>query len=103
MHAAPGGPWDARTAAKQLDPALAPAFNRHYGLHKPVWQQRVIYLGNAVHFDFGSSYTQEGTSVVQVILQGFPSAARIGLYALLLAVALGVAAAIKQNTAVDCS
>jgi oligopeptide transport system permease protein len=105
MHAAPGGPWDARSAGKQLDPALEASFNRHYGLDKPLWQQYVIYLGNAAHFDFGTSYTQEGTSVVAVIMQGFPYSARIGVYALLLAVAtgvpIGIVAALKQNTVVD--
>jgi oligopeptide transport system permease protein len=105
MHAAPGGPWDAKSAGKQLDPALAASFNRHYGLDKPLWQQYVIYLGNAAHFDFGTSYTQEGTSVVTVIMQGFPYSARIGVYALLLAVAtgvpIGILAALKQNTLVD--
>ena len=105
MHAAPGGPWDARSAGKQLDPALAASFNRHYGLDKPLWQQYVIYLGNAAHFDFGTSYTQEGTSVVAVIMQGFPYSARIGVYALLLALAtgipIGIVAALKQNTVVD--
>jgi oligopeptide transport system permease protein len=105
MHAAPGGPFDARSAGKPLDPALAASFNRHYGLDKPLWQQYVIYLGNAAHFDFGTSYTQEGTSVVAVIMQGFPYSARIGVYALLLAVAtgvpIGVVAALKQNTVVD--
>ena len=105
MHAAPGGPWDARSAGKQLDPAFEASFNRHYGLDKPLWQQYVIYLVNAAHFDFGTSYTQEGTSVVAVILQGFPYSARIGVYALLLAVAtgvpIGIVAALKQNTVVD--
>jgi oligopeptide transport system permease protein len=105
MHAAPGGPFDARSAGKPLDPALAASFNRHYGLDKPLWQQYVIYLGNAAHFDFGTSYTQEGTSVVAVIMQGFPYSARIGVYALLLAVAtgvpIGIVAALKQNTLVD--
>ena len=105
MHAAPGGPFDAKSAGKQLDPALAASFNRHYGLDKPLWQQYVIYLGNAAHFDFGTSYTQEGTSVVAVIMQGFPYSARIGVYALLLAVAtggpIGIVAALKQNTVVD--
>jgi oligopeptide transport system permease protein len=105
MHVAPGGPWDARSAGKQLDPALAASFNRHYGLDKPLWQQYAIYLGNAAHFDFGTSYMQEGTSVVAVIMQGFPYSARIGVYAWLLAVATGVPigllAALKQNTVVD--
>jgi oligopeptide transport system permease protein len=105
MHAAPGGPWDAKSAGKQLDPALEASFNRHYGLDKPLWQQYAIYLVNAAHFDFGNSYTQEGTSVVAVIMQGFPYSARIGVYALLLAVAtgvpIGIVAALKQNTLVD--
>jgi oligopeptide transport system permease protein len=105
MHVAPGGPWDARSAGKQLDPALAASFNRHYGLDKPLWQQYAIYLVNATHFDFGTSYTQEGTSVVAVIMQGFPYSARIGVYAWLLAVAtgvpIGILAALKQNTVVD--
>src|ERR671937_787348 len=105
MHAAPGGPWDAKSAGRPLDPALEASFNRHYGLDKPLWQQYVIYLTNAAHFDFGTSYTQEGTSVVSVIMQGFPYSARIGIYALLLAVAtgvpIGILAALKQNTVVD--
>jgi oligopeptide transport system permease protein len=105
MHAAPGGPFDAKSAGKQLDPALEASFNRHYGLDKPLWQQYVVYLTNAAHFDFGTSYTQEGTNVVEVIMQGFPYSARIGVYALLLAVAtgvpIGIVAALKQNTVVD--
>jgi oligopeptide transport system permease protein len=105
MHAAPGGPWDAKSAGKGFDPALAAAFDRHYGLDKSLIQQYLTYLDDAAHLDFGSSYTQEGTSVVQVIMQGFPYSARIGLYALLLAVAVGVptgvAAGLKQNTLAD--
>ena len=105
MHAAPGGPFDAKSAGKPLNPALEASFNRHYGLDKPLWQQYVIYLGNAAHFDFGTSYTQEGTSVFAIIMQGFPYSARIGVYALLLAVAtgvpIGIFAALKQNTVVD--
>jgi len=106
MHAAPGGPWDAKSAGqRQLDPALEATFDRHYGLDKPLAQQYGIYLSNAVHVDFGSSYTQQGTSVVDVIMQGFPYSARIGVYALLLAVVsgvpIGVIAALKQNTVID--
>jgi ABC-type dipeptide/oligopeptide/nickel transport system permease component len=105
MHAAPGSPWDAKSAGKQLDPSLEASFNRQYGLDKPLVQQYLIYLNNAVHLDFGTSYTQQGTSVEQIIMQGFPYSARIGLYALILSVLLGVPigiiAALKQNTIVD--
>src|SRR5438067_13737566 len=101
MHTAPGGPFDARSAGKQLDPALEASFNRHYGLDKPLWQQYVIYLNNAAHLDFGTSYTQEATSVASVIIQGFPYSARICVYALLLsaatAVPRGLVAALTQR------
>jgi oligopeptide transport system permease protein len=105
MHAAPGGPWDAKAVGSHLDPSLAASFNRHYGLDRPVLQQYVIYLANAAHLDFGTSYSQEGTSVAQVIMQGFPYSARIGIFAILLSVLLGVpigvVAALKRNTLVD--
>ncbi len=105
MHAAPGSPWDAKNAGKRLDPALEASFNRQYGLDKPLMTQYVIYLKNAAHLDFGTSYQQEGTSVFDVIMQGFPVSARIGVLALALAVVLGVPtgiiAALKQNTWAD--
>lgn len=105
MHAAPGGPWDALSAGKQLDPSLAASFNRHYGLDQPLVVQYLLYLVNAAHFDFGTSYSQQGTSVVQVIMQGFPYSARIGVYALIISVLIGVpigiVAALKRNTIID--
>lgn len=105
MYATPGSPWDAKTANRPLSPVLEASFDRHYGLDKPVWQQYLIYLVNASHLDFGTSYSQQGTSVVDLIAQGFPYSARIGVFALLLAVAIGVPigtlAALKQNTLVD--
>jgi oligopeptide transport system permease protein len=106
MHTAPGGPWDAKSAnGRQLDPALEASFNRQYGLDKPLAQQYLIYLGNAVRFDFGDSYAGRGVSVASVIGEGFPFSARIGLYALLVSIVIGVPvgtiAALKHNTAID--
>ena len=73
MHAAPGSPWDAKVSGgRRLDPALEASFNRRYGLDKPLAQQYLIYLGNAVQLDFGDSYTQRGTSAVNIIMRGFP-------------------------------
>ena len=85
MHAAPGSPWDAKASGgRRLDPALEASFNRRYGLDKPLAQQYLIYLGNAVQLDFGDSYTQRGTSVVNIIMRGFPYSAWIGIFALLM-------------------
>ena len=106
MHAAPGSPWDAKVSGgRRLDPALAASFNRRYGLDKPLVQQYLIYLGNAVQLDFGDSYTKRGTSVVNIIMRGFPYSARIGILALLMSLAIGIPigiiAALKQNTLID--
>jgi ABC-type dipeptide/oligopeptide/nickel transport system permease component len=106
MHAAPGSPWDAKVSGgRRLDPALEASFNRRYGLDKPLAQQYLIYLRNAVQLDFGDSYTQRGTSVVNIIMRGFPYSARIGTLALLMSLAIGIPvgiiAALKQNTLID--
>ena len=106
MHAAPGGPWDAKSGGGRiLDPALEASFQRKYGLDEPLWQQYLLYLGNAVRFDFGNSFTQEGTAVSEIVLRGFPESATIGVFAfaisLLIGLPIGVLAALKQNTLID--
>jgi oligopeptide transport system permease protein len=106
MYAAPGGPWDAKAAGgKTLDPSLEASFNRKYGLDKPVAEQYFLYLRNAATFDFGTSYSREGTPVEQIIMQGFPYSAKIGVLAFLISLAMGfpvgIVAALKQNTIID--
>jgi oligopeptide transport system permease protein len=106
MHSAPGSPWDAKsTQGRQLDPALEASFNRQYGLDKPLFQQYTTYLGNAVSLDFGDSYKQRGKSVVEIIGQGFPYSARIGVLALVIAISIGIPvgifAALRHNTIAD--
>ena len=86
-------------------PALAASFERKYGLDEPLWQQYARYLGNAARFDFGSSFTQEGTDVSEIVLRGFPESATIGVLAFAISLAIGlpigVLAALKQNTLID--
>lgn len=106
MHAAPGSPWDAKSGrGRILDPALEASFARKYGLDDPLWQQYLLYLGNAARFDFGTSFTQEGTAVSEIVLRGFPESATIGVLAfaisLLIGLPIGVLGALKQNTLVD--
>jgi oligopeptide transport system permease protein len=106
MHAAPGGPWDAKSGGGRiLDPALEASFNQKYGLDEPLWRQYLIYLGNVVRFDFGTSYTQEGTEVSEIVLRGFPESATIGVIAFVVSLAIGlpigIVAALRQNTIVD--
>ncbi|PLS77208.1 MAG: peptide ABC transporter permease, partial [Chloroflexi bacterium] len=107
MKATPGTPWDAFNAASggRLDPSLRASWERQYGLDRPLIVQYFSYLGNALRFNFGESYAQQGTPVTELIERGFPYSARIGVYALIMAVLigipLGVVAALRQNTIVD--
>ncbi len=107
MHATPGSPWDAKNAAAggRLNSSLKASFNRRYGLDKPLYRQYVLYLGRVVRFDLGESFQYQGESVVSRILHGFRYSARLGVYALgiavLLGLPLGVVAALRQNSWVD--
>jgi oligopeptide transport system permease protein len=102
-HVTPGGPWDRerpvpREAIEQL--------NRKYGLDRPLYQQYVDYLvGVLTRFDFGPSYKNSSRSVAEIVVDFFPTSARIGALAMLLAIGLGVPlgvlAALRHNAPVD--
>ena len=100
---APGSPFD-KNPDKPPSQATIDRWNRYYGLDKPVPEQFVQWLGNVVRLDFGVSITRQ-RPVAEIIGQGFPVTAQLGLQALLLALAvalpLGVVSALKQNTAAD--
>src|SRR5689334_6612691 len=86
MHMIPGGPWDA-IAGKALPPQTRAAIAKKFGLDKPLTQQYLNYMGGALRFDFGPSF--HGTrTVAQIISDGFPITAMLGVIALLVAVAV---------------
>lgn len=106
MHSAPGSPWDAKSGGgRELDSSLEASFNRQYGLDESLPVQYLTYLKNAVTLDFGESYVQRGKPVTEMIGEGFPYSARIGVLALLVALGIGIPvgilAAIRHNTIVD--
>ena len=107
MHSAPGSPWDAKSGAsgRELDTSLQASFNRKYGLDEPILVQYLTYLRNAVTLDFGESFVKQDKPVIEVIGDGFPYSARIGILALGLAlgigIPIGILAATRHNTAVD--
>ena len=105
MHTAPGGPWDTNPMAKRVDPRTEEILNRRYGLDKPLWQQFTNYVWNAVQGKLGPSYRLRGRDVEDVIIERFPTTAKLGLISLALALIvglpLGIISALKQNSVVD--
>lgn len=102
MHAIPGDPF---MSEKEVPPQVKEALLEKYGLDKPLWEQYVTYLGNALKFDFGVSMRMDGREVMDVILEGFASSATIGFIAagvaLLLGMVFGSIAALHHNKFVD--
>src|SRR5438552_2883891 len=103
-HMAPGSPFD-KNENRPMSQETIDRINRTFGLDKPIPQQFVIFLGDAVRLDFGTSFTQRDRSVNEIIGQGLPVTAQLGVQALLLSLAislpLGVVSALKQNSAID--
>jgi len=102
IHACPGGPFDGN---RKATPEVMANLNRAYHLDEPVYQQFGRYVWGVLHLDFGPSFKYRDYTVSELLLLGFPISLEIGLWAILIATALGMAvgtvAALKQNSAID--
>ena len=102
VHAAPGGPFDSERA---LPPEIEANIAAAYNLDEPLPQQFVRYLGGLLRGDLGPSYSYRDYTVSELIRQSFPVSLQLGLFAMVLATAVGVSigtvAALRQNTALD--
>ena len=98
MHAVPGGPF---TSDKMMAPEIQAALDAKYHLDEPIWAQYLIYLKGIATLDLGPSFKYPGMSVNQIIAEGLPVTAQVGLLALICVVALGVpfgvVAALNRN------
>lgn len=102
MHAAPGGPFDRE---RQLPPEIEQRLEAKFNLDLPVHEQLVIYVGNLLQGDLGPSMKYKDKDVQDIIGEGFPSSAILGIsamtLALLIGACLGIVAALKQNKPQD--
>jgi oligopeptide transport system permease protein len=104
IRVAPGGPFDSE---KVLPPEIRANLDAKYHLDEPLLQQYFRYLGQIITGDFGPSFQYKDWSVNELIARGFPVSATIGGLAMLLAFVIGtltgIAAALRQNSALDYS
>ena len=103
MHAVPGGPF---LGEKAISKEAQAALEAKYGLDKPLFEQYTTYLRDIVtRFDFGPSLKQRGRQVIDIIMDGMKTSAKLGLIAAFAAavvgIVLGAAAAIRRNTVLD--
>lgn len=102
MRAAPGGPFD---SDRRLPAAIERNIEAAYGLDRPLIVQYGDYLAHAARGDFGPSLKYRDKSVREIIAEGLPVSATLGVLSLSLALvvggALGALAAIRQNRPSD--
>jgi oligopeptide transport system permease protein len=91
VRLAPGGPFEQE---QTLAPAVRANLERLYGLDQPLTVQYAHYLRGLLRGDFGPSLRQRDFTVSELIAQGLPLSATLGLAAILLAVLTGIPAGI---------
>ena len=98
MQAVPGDPFQNE---KRVIPEIKEAMRKYYGLDKPLIVQYGIYMKNLVQLKLGLSFQYKSRTVNQVIANGFPYSASLGLRALVvglvLGILLGIVAALNHN------
>lgn len=103
MHSVPGGPFDEEKAP--LPPAAKANILRKYGLDRPLYEQYLRYMWNALHGDFGISFQSPTETVIDLIARTWPTSMALGgltiLVALTSGITFGIIAAVRQNTWID--
>ncbi len=107
MKAVPGGPFDvmAVNSSTTIPEVIKKNLEVKYGLDKPVFEQYLIYMRNAVHLDFGYSFYYQGQTVAEIFKNQWPYSVQLGLltfaFSTVVGLGLGIAAGIRQGTLID--
>ncbi len=102
IRLAPGGPFDLE---QPLEAKVMENLRRIYQLDQPLWRQFLSYLTALLQGDLGPSFYYRDFTVAELFAKALPISIRLGASALILALtvglALGVTAALRQNSGVD--
>lgn len=88
MHIIPGSPFAGEMS--KLPAAVKEKLIEGYGLDKPILEQFVTYLKNALTGDFGTSLNRKGKLVTDIIMSGIGPTAQLGAVAFIIAMTVGI-------------
>jgi oligopeptide transport system permease protein len=98
-------PGNFYASERKLPPAIEKNIKAKYGLDQPWYVQYGRVMSNILRLDFGNSLRYENETVNEVLKRTVPVSAAIGacayLLALVVGIALGTIAALKQNSKID--
>jgi len=89
LRATPGDPVDAIYGGR-APASVKEALRVQLGLDQPLWGQYLAYLGQLLRGDLGTSLTEPGRSVGEIIGAYLPATVELGLAGFLVAALLGV-------------
>ena len=102
MRLAPGGPFSRN---RKISPEVQANIEAAFHLDEPLWQQFGRFVWGVLRFDLGPSTRHRDYSVNDLIASGLPYSLTIGFWAVVIAtmvgVALGLAGALRRNSATD--
>jgi peptide/nickel transport system permease protein len=102
-HLIPGDPCRAMLGERATKP-ICDAYKARMGLDQPLATQFVVYAGQIVRGDLGTSLRYQ-RSITELLAERLPVTLELGLAAMLFAIAvgipLGIISAYRRNTAVD--
>ena len=105
MQVAPGSPVDILIGEAQVTQEQIDAITEKWGLDRPWYEQYWTWLGNVVTGDFGRSVIRTGVPVRQMVMEAAPVTLKLNALALffsvLIAVPVGVLAAVKRYSKFD--
>jgi len=104
IHLIPGDPIEVMMGERGVDPAMHAEAMKRLGLDQPLPLQYLTYVGHALKGDLGMSIITN-TSVMGEFLARFPATVELSICAMIFALVVGlpagVAAALKRGTVVD--
>ncbi|MBA4709807.1 oligopeptide ABC transporter permease OppB [Aquitalea aquatica] len=102
LHLTPGGPFDGE---RKVSAAVLANLQAKYHLDLPLWQQYLYYIKSLLQGDLGASFRYADWSVNDLVGKALPVSAAIGggaiVISLFIGVALGIVAALRQNSLID--
>lgn len=100
----PGSPVSQISRVPNASPEMKKILTQQFGLDRPLWEQYVFYLREALRGNFGISYTNR-QPVFDNLLDAFsntiPMVAAGTFLAILLGLAIGVISAVRRGSATD--
>ena len=103
IHLVPGDPV-AQMLGEGASATQVERLRHEFGLDRPILEQYRIYMTGLLHGDLGTSFRNQET-VAQSILTRYPATIELAgasiAFSILIAVPLGVAAAIRRGRAID--